>query len=48
MKEKFVMPTIDVIRIENSDIVTLSSDDLVFEPTTIGDMTEESITNVTK
>ena len=42
------MPTMEVIVIENKDIVTLSSDDLIFEPTTIGDMTEDSITNVTK
>ena len=45
---KFEMPTMEVIVIENKDIVTLSSDELIFEPTTIGDMTEDSITNVTK
>ena len=48
MKEKFIMPTMEVITIECNDIVTLSSDDLIFEPTTIGDMTEDSITNVTE
>lgn len=48
MKDKFIMPTIEVIKIDNHDIVTLSSDDLIFEPTTIGDMTEESITDVVK
>ena len=46
--KKFEMPTMEVIVIENKDIVTLSSDELIFEPTTIGDMTEESITNITK
>ena len=46
--KKFEMPTMEVIVIENKDIVTLSSDELIFEPTTIGDMTEDSITNVTK
>ena len=47
MKEKFMMPTMSVISIECKDVVT-SSDDLIFEPTTIGDMSEESITNVTE
>lgn len=48
MKKTFMMPTMEVIKIDNTDIVTLSSDDLIFEPTTIGDMTEDSITNVIK
>lgn len=48
MKNKFIMPTMEVITIDSSDIVTLSGDELIFEPTTIGDMSEESITNVTQ
>ena len=48
MKEKFMIPTMEVIMVECKDIVTLSGDDLVFEPTTIGDMTEDSITDVLK
>ena len=48
MKENFMMPTMKVITIECKDIVTLSGDDLIFEPTTIGDMTEDSVTDISK